>query len=217
MYIYSLYPYQSEFLPFSLSFTIETSSDKAESFLINFYGPFFRDFSSITIGTQAHTIISIIVDLLNHSFEKQYSKLWENFNFDDGWTLSKICQKIETSFIRAQRLKFRFLKIVLIVNIHRLYAIKIYSCFIRYVSGSCFPPRSALNSPLFFAVYLEELEAFRIHCQSSIITDLSTGLYFRESAIRNSFFRKKSPRLFSPLFSLIFQLACCISWYIIEK
>lgn len=75
MYIYNLYPYQSEFLPFSLSFTIETSSDKAESFLINFYGPFFRDFSSITIGTQAHTIISIIVDLLNHSFEKQYSKI----------------------------------------------------------------------------------------------------------------------------------------------
>lgn len=106
MYIYSLYPYQSEFLPFSLSFTIETSSDKAESFLINFYGPFFRDFSSITIGTQAHTIISIIVDLLNHSFEKQYSKLWENFNFDDGWTLSKICQKIETSFIRDWNLDF---------------------------------------------------------------------------------------------------------------
>lgn len=112
---------------------------------------------------------------------------------------------------------FKILKNCFNRNIHRLYAIKIYCSFIRCVSGSCFPPRSALNSPLFFAIYLEELEAFRIHCRSSIITDLSTGLYFRESAIRNSFFRKKSPWLFSPLLSLIFQLACCISRYIIES
>lgn len=102
MYIYSLYPYQSEFLSFSLSYTIKTSSDKAEPFLINFYDLFFRDFSSITIGTHAHTIISIMVDLLNHSFKKQYSKLWENFNFDDRWTLSKT----NLSFIGAHRLKF---------------------------------------------------------------------------------------------------------------
>lgn len=87
------------------------------------------------------------------------------------------------------------------INIHRLYAFIVL--FIRCVSGSYFPPRSALNSPLFFAIYLEELEAFRIHCQSSIITDLSTGLYFRESAIRNSFFPKKeiSPTLLSIIFS----------------
>lgn len=87
MYIYSLYSCQSEFLPFSLSYTIKTSSDKAEPFLINFYSLFFRDFSSITIGIHAHTIISIIVDLLNHSMEKQYSKIL--ILFDDGWTLSK--------------------------------------------------------------------------------------------------------------------------------